>query len=606
MKKLLLIALLMLALVMTAVACTGNTTPEDTTAAAGEATTVAPETNAPETNAPETNAPATEAPETQAPETQAPETQAPETQAPETQAPETEAPETEAPETETVDPALPVVIVDAEYIAEKGVAGSNTPGSTMAVGDITTEYDRTFVRLTATGGDPYFMLFAPGSNIQSDIVAISYRTNSKCMGEFYVGSGAGITAQGDHCTFDWNEGGWNLLVIDLSEVEALTSISGDMVNFLRLDFFTTAGEEGDYIDIEYVAFFNSVEYAEDYEYKLHGTPVAMGDAAYVADKATGGNQMAAAEVTTENHRTFVRLTATGGDPYFMLFAPGSNIQSDIVAISYRTNSKCNGEFFVGSGAGITAQGDHFTFEWTEGDWNLLVIDLSEVEALTSISGDMVNFLRLDFFTTAGEEGDYIDIEYVAFFNSPDAAKAYDYNLHGAPVVMGDAAYIADKATGGNQMAAAEVTTEDDRTFVRLTATGGDPYFMVFAPGANIQADVVAIAYRTNSECIGEFYVGSGAGITAQGDHCTFEWIEGDWNLLVIDLSEVEELTSITDDMVNFLRLDFFTTAGAEGDYIDIEYIACFETVAAAEAYYNNLHPAEIVDPEETPEETPEA
>ena len=505
----------------------------------------------------------------------------------------------------------PVVMGDAAYVAEKAVIGSNTQGSTMAVGEVTTEGDRTFVRLTTTGGDPYFMLFAPGANIQSDIVAISYRTNSKCNGEFYVGSGSGITAQGDHFVFDWIEGDWNLLVIDLSTVESLTSITGDMVNFLRLDFFTNAGEEGDYIDIEYVAFFNSPDAAKAYEYNLHGAPIAMGDAAYIAEKGATGNDMSAGEVTTEDDRTFVRLTATGGDPYFNILAPGANIQSDIIAISYRTNSTSGGQFFVGSGAGITAQGDNFVVDWTEGGWNLLVIDLSTVEGLTSITGDMVNFLRLDFFTGVGAEGDYFDIEYVAFFKSVSAAEAYYNNLHqpeivdpdGAvkPLAMGDVSYIAEKAAGGNQMAAGDVTTEDDRTFVRLTATGNDPYFMVFAPGANIQSDIVAISYRTNSAAKGQFYVGSGAGITAKGDNFFFEWTEGGWALLVIDLSTVEELTSITGDMVNFLRLDFFHNGTfAEGDYIDIEYVAFFDSVADAETYYNDLHQPEIVDPE-TPE-----
>ena len=52
---------------------------------------------------------------------------------------------------------------------------------------------------------------------------------------------------------------------------------------------------------------------------------------------------------------------------------------------------------------------------------------------------------------------------------------------------------------------------------------------------------------------------------------------------------MEELTSITGDIVNFLRIDFFTNAGAEGDYFDIEYVAFFKTVEAAETYYNGLH-----------------
>ena len=165
-------------------------------------------------------------------------------------------------------------------------------------------------------------------------------------------------------------------------------------------------------------------------------------------------------------------------------------------------------------------------------------------------------------------------------NSEDTVK---------PVALAGPAYLAVEAGAGNQMAVDAVTTENGRTFVRLTATGGDPYFSILNPGANVQSDIMAIAYRTNSKSEGEFYVGSGAGITARGDHFNVTWTEGDWNLLVIDLSTVEGLTSITDDMVNFLRIDFFTNAGEEGDYFDIEYVAFFKTVADAETYYNDLH-----------------
>jgi len=158
-----------------------------------------------------------------------------------------------------------------------------------------------------------------------------------------------------------------------------------------------------------------------------------------------------------------------------------------------------------------------------------------------------------------------------------------------PGAKAGAALIATQAEGGNDTAAGEVTTEDGTTFVRLTATGGDPYFMIIPLGSNIPSDIVAIAYRTNSTFGGQFFVGSGAGITAQGDNFVVDWIEGGWNLMVIDLSTVQGLTSITGDMVNFLRLDFFTGAGDEGDYFDLEYVAFFETIEAAETYYNSLH-----------------
>ena len=162
-----------------------------------------------------------------------------------------------------------------------------------------------------------------------------------------------------------------------------------------------------------------------------------------------------------------------------------------------------------------------------------------------------------------------------------------------PVAVAGPAYLTEQAAGGNQMAAGEVTTEGDRTFIRLTATGGDPYFSILNAGANVESDIMAISYRTNSSSKGQFYVGSGPSLTARGDNFIVTWTEGDWNLLVIDLSEVEALTSISGDMVNYLRMDFFHNGTfAEGAYFDIEYIAFFESVADAETYYNDLHQPE--------------
>ena len=63
---------------------------------------------------------------------------------------------------------------------------------------------------------------------------------------------------------------------------------------------------------------------------------------------------------------------------------------------------------------------------------------------------------------------------------------------------------------------------------------------------------MAIAYRTNSASKGQFYVGSGPHLTAQGDNFIVTWIEG--------------------------------------DYFDIEYVAFFKSAEAAETYYNDLHP----------------
>ena len=640
----------------------------------------------------------------------------------------------------------PIAIGNAAHLA-----GQTATGNEMKAGEVTTEYDRTFVRLTAEGGDPYFSVMNPGANLKANFMAISYRTNSTSEGQFFIGSGAVITAQGDNFNVNWNEGGWNLLVIDLSAVEGLTSITDAIVNYLRMDFFTDGGAEGDYFDIEYVAFFKTAEAAETYYNDLHALKTWDSEAGKTIVKHHNFDALPVIGADgSENHVIFGNGAAAGWDKVATIdFSVNTlkhwgwvGVYGELGEFGYQID---DGEYIFSSdfavtpeqgvidavGADATASrmgilidvsalaGEHtvttvyknaagyvvelleFTVVRKNADLTLdmatfegqagymanfeaagytapcykygygTVLDLGEMDlskfsavkitygcdggegtaaAFESASSlviglksaastfgqetednfdDAIAYTDMVFSTSGWAGGsreavvDLSDIDYngnvwvalhnpagteivvsaIVFVGSDELPVVEDPEEPEAPapivpVAMGDAAYLAEKAAGGTDVAAGEVTTEDDRTFVRLTATGGDPYFMVVAPGANIQSDIVAISYRTNSAAKGQFYVGSGAGITANGDNCFFEWTEGGWNLLVIDLSTVEELTSITGDMVNFLRLDFFHNGTfAEGDYLDIEYVAFFESVADAETYYNDLHP--VVD--EAPE-----
>lgn len=290
MKKLLLIAILMLALVITVVACTGDKNPEDTTIGdttvetptetPTEAPTVEPDdpTEAP-TSEPEdpTEAPTAEPDDpTEAP-TDKPEDP---TEAP-TDKPEdpTEAPTEEPTEAPTADPADPVLMLEPEDL--NTLAGAAAPNvNQIASSEVITEGDYTFARLTAAaGGDPYFAFIPLNSNYMlPQYMAISYRTNSTTDGQVFLGSGTGWNGQGDVFNVTWNEGDWNYIVIDLS-AQGLTSITDGLLTYARLDFFAGDSAEGDYFDIEYIAFFNTAEYAEAYAFAKHPPYIDADDAA---------------------------------------------------------------------------------------------------------------------------------------------------------------------------------------------------------------------------------------------------------------------------------------------------------------------------------------
>ncbi len=170
-----------------------------------------------------------------------------------------------------VDPDAPVLILTPEFINNQAHSAEPTVANNIASSEIITEGETSFVKLTVNGGDPYVALINLGSYLElPQYMAVSYRTNTEADGQFFIGSGSGWSGQGDSTTVNWNQdGAWNSMVVDLNNA-GLSSIQDGIVTYCRFDFFTGQGAEGDYFDIEYVAFFNSAEAAEKYYNKLHG------------------------------------------------------------------------------------------------------------------------------------------------------------------------------------------------------------------------------------------------------------------------------------------------------------------------------------------------
>ena len=260
MKKLLLIAILMLALVFTVVACTTEPTTNETTAGETTATPAPAETTAEPADETTAAAPA----DTTAEPAPADTTDEPDPVV------TTEAPvETTEPEPETTaDPADPVWIIDAEGLS--AMSGAN---------NATGELKEGYVSLTATGGDPYFYPVAVNGNIGAmpEYLVLCYRTNTTQQGEFFIGNGAAPEG-GKSFKFDYNANGeWNLLVFHLPTLA--TWMTDGTVGHIRYDFYTDGAEEGAFLDVEYVAFFNTAEYAEAYHFAKHP--------AYVDKEAAG-------------------------------------------------------------------------------------------------------------------------------------------------------------------------------------------------------------------------------------------------------------------------------------------------------------------------------
>ena len=264
MKKLLLIAILMLALVFTVVACTETPAGSDTTAAD---TTAETPTDAPTEEA-TTEAPTEEEP-TEEVTTEAP-TEEVTTEAP-TEAP-TAAPTEEPTEAPTADPADPVWIIEPDDIA--GITTVNNASIAKT--------DDGFAAVSATGGDPWIMA-AGYIGDMPEYLAIRYRTNTDKRGEIFT-SDAANPAGGKSFVFDYNANGeWNLLIFHLPTVAPyLTSSS---IGHIRYDFFVDVPAEGTFLEVAYMAFFNTAEYALAYDFELRKAPMWDADKAVISHQS---------------------------------------------------------------------------------------------------------------------------------------------------------------------------------------------------------------------------------------------------------------------------------------------------------------------------------
>ncbi len=253
MKKSIVIAVLLLCMLLTATACTGGDSSYDKN--------------------PPTDAPTTDQPTESETETET-----------ETSAPATE---TES-ETET-ETSVPTVEPTAFFSAQDLAAMSPTNAAVSAVDDYAhfltgTDDDQT---------DPSVTLVANDAEGFSDFIAIKYRTNcgtygSNFWGTFLLNGTAtfnGNRRDSDNWFMYFTDGTWDVLILDMRRNKdgadgiADTDVTGGAaITSLVYNFFDYAGNDGklatddgeqEYIDIEYIAFFDTEEDAVHYCYRMN-------------------------------------------------------------------------------------------------------------------------------------------------------------------------------------------------------------------------------------------------------------------------------------------------------------------------------------------------
>ena len=513
----------------------------------------------------------------------------------------------------------PVVYMNPTFIQkatknfEWGEGGSNMLGGYLSD-------DKSYVKLIPFDGEreSLFYLVESYTNI-APVIAVKYRTrHSGFYMEFFMDSkneraqsGSSFSMRGLRC-----DGEWDVKIVDIREKLYEDIFNGSTVNYIRFDF-----ANGDpippecEIDIEYVAFFNSVEDAQHFEY---GEDYVAPDSGVEGDdKATLffdsiDIDSAAAENTSKNlsdaslsdDMTYVTLRPKVGntpDGYINLLLTKRKA-ARYMAIKYRTEDLGYWiEVFADSVNKSATSGSNFTFyPINDGEWHVFVIDLVDKLGETKFNGQTVNYIRFDFMNINGDQSfeDWaLDIEYIAFYENEIDAKGKDYDPN-APVNIFDAEEIKT-AVDNKNTSVGSANLSDDGKFVTIEAAEGavNAYAYLFTSKREA-ARYMVVKYRTNQTGFYmQLWTNSGA-YTAGAAKITVESFprDGKWQYGVYDLYTALPEKQFNDQYLSHFRFDFIHRNGdlpaPVGVTLDVGFIAFFDSMEAAEAYVEADRPVE--------------
>ena len=231
-----------------------------------------------------------------------------------------------------VDPAEPIGVYTAEQISTiTGGDPSNIKQDCVSLVD-------GYLHVVPIGPDPYWY---PFSNVAgARFVAIRYRTDATGADiQMYIGSSGAGPSNDDTMLRQAvvADSQWHLAIFDTQEIIEKGLYDGSKVSYFRFDALEAGymldengqpykpdGQnyarytlpEGCSIDIAYIAFFNTAEYAQAYDFEMYKAPM------WDADKA----------VLT--HQSFDQLYVGAGDATNgeeNLFAPGQSASWDGIA-----------------------------------------------------------------------------------------------------------------------------------------------------------------------------------------------------------------------------------------------------------------------------------
>ena len=472
--------------------------------------------------------------------------------------------------------------------------------ATKNLADVTLSGDLSYVTLKAKQGgslDSYINLLV-SEKTAGRYLAIKYRTEH--LGywiEFFMDSVNKQATVGSNFTFyPIDDGEWHVFVIDMVEKLGAEKFNGEKVNYIRFDFMNCNDKLGNWtIDIEYIGFYDDYTEAKGQSYDPMApvnvfTPEIIKDA--VDTKNTRVESATVSEdgsyVTIDPIKTLTK--EEGVDAYSYIFT-SKRAAGRYMVVKLRTHgSGYYGLIWLNSKAYTAGSGRVALESFKENEWQYYFFDL-EASLGDLYNGEYLAHLRFDFVHMGGDkpmasDDISVDISYVAFFDSIGAAATYAYGEEKADFTPEDILDAAEKNPVKN---IASITLSEDKDYVTINATegGSNDGYINLLTSPKLAEQYVAIRYRTSSTGYGwvEFFMDSVNGQATGGSNFNFTpETDGEWHVVVINVTEKLGESKFNGEVVNYIRFDFANANNNLGAWsIDVSHIGFYESEEAARA-----------------------
>ncbi len=314
---------------------------------------------------------------------------------------------------------------------------------------LTETCDKGYLTIQSEGVDPFFAFGIDPTVTASlmDHIVIKYRTTSTAKsGELFVDRSDGATWGNPYdktnMLWDWvSDGEWQVAVLDATD--RWGNVPGLTLQNIRFDPLEKPAGAGETIDVAYIRFYANAKAAEaaaaaeyiteDGKTFVRPPRIPLDPAEVKPDSILYGEDFSVTNSNQTKDAAYnfqldaLTYTATGGDPYVYLYRTETTV-SPVISFKYRTTvGGVNGRIFAGSlSKEPNGRSDYIDIPYiADGEWHIAVVNLADIEDFDATTNKL-NYLRFDYLDEGARNGDYLDVQYIAFFGTEDEALVYQH------------------------------------------------------------------------------------------------------------------------------------------------------------------------------------